>query len=163
MRQRWAAGVLAALLVAVSARADGGRLRVRQEAGSFAIAVFTAPEPLAAGPIDISVLVQDGASGDVILDAAVGLELSGPGPARTVAARAGANRLLKAAVVDVEIPGTWNLAVTVRRGGAVARVSCELPVAVPASPLTAIWPFLAIPPFAVTLFALRGVVRRRRP
>jgi hypothetical protein len=161
MRGRAAAGVLLlALIEGAVAHADGGRLRSRQVAGPFAVAVFTAPEPLAAGAADISVLVQDRVSGEVVLDAEVTLELSGPGPARAIAAGAGANRLLKAAVVDLAPAGLWTLGVAVRRGAAAARVSCELPVGAPASRLSAIWPLLALPPLAVVLFALRP--RRKR-
>lgn len=155
--------VAALLLCAAASVADGGRVRLRQDAGSFAITVFTAPEPLAAGPADISVLVQDRSTGAVLLDARVQLALRGP-DARSAAvadARPGANRLLKAALVTLDRPGQWSLRVFVHRGGETAQVSCFLPVVAPASPASAAWPFLALPPLAVALFALRGAIRRR--
>lgn len=120
------------------------------------------PEPLAVGPADVSVLVQEPGSGAVILDADVVLEISGPGPALRISAGAGTNRLLQSALVDLPTPGVWRLGVTVRRGAAVSRVSCDLPVSAPASRLSAVWPFLAIPPVAVALFALRGALAPRR-
>ena len=72
MRRR-AIAAFALLLCAAAAAADGGRVRLRQDAGSFAITVFTAPEPLAAGTADVSVLVQDRQTGAVLLDASVDL------------------------------------------------------------------------------------------
>jgi len=154
---------LVLLFCAAAAAADGGRLRLRQDAGAFAISVFTAPEPLSAGAADISVLVQDRRTGEVLLDATVELVASGPAGAPPVTARAGTgtNRLLKSAVLRLDRPGPWNLAVRVDHAGDAARVACALPVAPPARPLDAAWPFLAFPPLAVALFALRGALRRR--
>ena len=39
--------------------ADGGAVRAIERDGPFQISVFTSPQPLVAGPADISVLVQD--------------------------------------------------------------------------------------------------------
>jgi len=152
------------LLVAAAARADGGRVRVRQDAGPFSITVFTAPEPACAGPVDVSVLVQDPASGDAVLDAAVEVVLTSPerGPVLRANAEPGRNRLLHEAIVALPAPGTWRLDVVVRRGDASGTVSTVLPVEPPASRVLSIWPFLAVPPLAVALFALRGRLRRRR-
>ena len=152
------------LFVAAAARADGGRVRVRQDAGPFAVTVFTAPEPLAAGPVDVSVLVQVQASGEVVLDAVVDVVLTPPGGGPDLHAKAvsSRNRLLREAIVTLPAPGTWRLDVVVHRGGASGTVSADLPVEWPASRMFAIWPFLAVPPVAVVLFALRGRLRRRR-
>lgn len=160
--RRWAAAAVL-LLCAAAGTADGGRVRLRQDAGPFAITVFTAPEPLAAGPADISVLVQDRQSGAVLLDAAVEIRLAGPAGTAPVFASAvpGTNRLLKAAAVALDRPGPWNVEVVVRREGETARVTCPLPVSPPVSRLASAWPFLAFPPAAVALFALRRAIRRR--
>jgi len=40
-------------------RADGGTLRLWERAGNYKVAVFTDPTPLRAGPVDVSVFVQD--------------------------------------------------------------------------------------------------------
>ena len=139
-------------------------LRLRQEAGPFSITVFTAPEPLAAGPADVSVLVQDRRTGAVLLDASVEIALAGPAGVAPLVVEAGpgTNRLLKSAAIAFDRPGTWRLEVVVRRAEETQRVACPLPVAPPASPLGSAWPFLAFPPVAVALFALRGAIRRRR-
>lgn len=46
------------------AGADGGTLRFSEEKDGYRIAVFTTPTPLRAGPVDISVLVQNAATGE---------------------------------------------------------------------------------------------------
>ena len=48
------------------ARADGGVVRLRQRAGGYQIAVFTSPTPIRAGPVDVSVLVQDAATEECV-------------------------------------------------------------------------------------------------
>src|SRR5438477_11863333 len=48
------------------ARADGGSLCLLERASGYQVAVFTSPTPLRAGPVDVSVLVQDAASGNQV-------------------------------------------------------------------------------------------------
>jgi hypothetical protein len=159
-------GLLAAALLLCAARAlaDGGRVRLRQDAGPFAITVFTAPDPLTVGPADVSVLVQNREDGAVLLDAGVEVRLTGPGAAtaRSYPAGPGANRLMKAAAVGFPTAGTWRLEVIVHRASEASMVSGTCAVEPAASRLEAIWPFLAVPPLAVALFALREARFRRR-
>ena len=51
--------ILATLLVPLSARADGGLARLVVDSGEFRLTVFSSPTPLRAGPVDLSVMVQD--------------------------------------------------------------------------------------------------------
>lgn len=161
---RRTAACVALLLEAAVLAADGGRVRGRQEAGPFTVTVFTAPEPLTAGPADVSVLVQDRASGEVLLDARVEVRLTAPGAreSRTFVAGPGTNRLLKSAAVFLPNAGLWAFEVVVRRAADAAAVSGTMPVEAPAPRLVAIWPFVAAPPVAVALFALGVRSRRRR-
>ena len=48
-----------------AARGDGGTVRLSRCEGGYRITVFTAPTPFRAGPVDISVLVQDAATGEL--------------------------------------------------------------------------------------------------
>jgi len=43
-------------------RADGGAVRLSERQGGYQITAFTSPTPFRAGPVDISVLVQDAAT-----------------------------------------------------------------------------------------------------
>src|SRR5437016_2241901 len=46
------------------ARADGGTVRLSERQGNYRLTVLTAPTPLRAGPVDVSVLIQDIATGE---------------------------------------------------------------------------------------------------
>lgn len=172
MRERQRApGSWRALLVAVSllprpAFADGGTLRLTRSVPPFVVSVFTAPEPLRVGSADVSVLVQGGtAAGPVLLDADVELRLRGPdGATRTLVAThaTAANRLFQSALVELPEPGRWQLAVAVRHGHDAATVSCDLLVGPAAPRLAAEWPWLALPPLCLALFAWRERLRGRR-
>jgi hypothetical protein len=156
--------VVAAVLLAIApgAKADGGRLRLKETAGPFTVAVFTAPDPLTAGPAEVSVLVQDALTSDVVLDADVEIRLRALEGIETVhyAAAPGPNRLFRQAAVKLPFPGRWHLEVSVRRNAQAAIVSTLLTVAPPASPWRTAWPLLAAPVVLVALF-LAGARRRR--
>lgn len=155
--------VLMLLLAAATVRADGGTVRTRMTAGPLTVTVFTAPQPPTVGPLDVSVLVQDGA-GAPVLDATVAVRLDDG--VRTMthdATRAAAtNKLLYAALADVRAPGTWRLDVTVRRGADEAVVATTVPVGPAAPPLRALWPYVATPPLGIALFALHQTLASRR-
>src|SRR6516165_4132235 len=59
-----------------AARGDGGAVRLSQQAGPYRVTVFTAPTPLRAGPVDVSVFVQDGTGGGALPDATVRVTLT---------------------------------------------------------------------------------------
>jgi hypothetical protein len=81
---------------------------------------------------------------------------SDAGPQRLEATRGRAtNKLLYAASFLPGTPGDWTLHVTVTRGTESAAVGCTLPVASDQAGLVGIWPYLAIPPVAIALYALR--------
>ena len=143
--------------------ADGGLLRARQEAGPFIVSIFTAPEPLRAGPVDVSVLVQS-SDGEVLTDAVVDILLeSATRPVERRRARAthgaASNKLAQAAVVDLPAAGQWTLTVSVRVNGDAATVTCLLPVAPAASRMSLVWPWLLVPPVVIALFAVHQTLK----
>jgi hypothetical protein len=161
---------LAVVLPSSPTIADGGTVRLMQAAGPFTITLFTTPAALGVGLADVSVLVQSRASSAALLDARVSITTVPPPASRalpvTVEAThaAATNKLLYAATVAMPVPGSWTVRVAVSDGGEPAEVSCELPVAPAAAELARIWPYLAIPPLAVALFALhQWLAARRRP
>ena len=90
-----------------TALADGGTVRLSQRLGADRITVFTSPTPLRAGPVDVSVLVQDAETGAPIpgAEVEVGLEpLDRPGLATHYPAthRAATNKLFHAALCDFQ-------------------------------------------------------------
>lgn len=161
-----ARAALLSLVIAGVAHADGGTLRIRDDAGPLRISVFTTPEPLRAGFADLSVLVQRRDADASVLDAEVALHLDGPAASGSIDARAtraaATNKLFYAATVALPTPGIWNLRVNVRDGGDSFTVTGVLPVEAPAPRLLSLWPYLALPPIAVLLFAIREWRRRKR-
>jgi hypothetical protein len=151
--------------LAAVARGDGGVVQFNGPAGPFDVAVFTAPTPLRAGPVDISVLIRERTDQRPILDAEVVLQLvpaNATGPAITAAAtrEQATNKLLYAALVDLPAPGAWNMRVTVRHGAAAATVAQHLEAARALPPLLAFWPYLAMPPVCIALFILHQRLSR---
>lgn len=149
------AALLSLLAAAGAAHADGGTVRIRDDAGSLRITVFSAPEPLRAGAADLSVLLQ---RRDVpVLDADVVLHLEDPAATGAIEARAtheaATNKLFYAAAVVLPVAGIWKLRVAVREAGEDFTVSGELPVEAPTPRWLTLWPYLALPPLAVLLFA----------
>ena len=150
------------------ARADGGAVRLRQKAGGYQVAVFTLPTPFRAGPVDVSVLVQDAATGECVPEARVTVRLKGRGtgevlkyPATTEAAT---NRLFHAAVFELPGPGWWDVEVAVEGslGPAVVRFGVEADEQPPR--WLELWPWFTWPALVVALFGVhRVLVRRKAP
>src|SRR5438045_2953280 len=83
-------------------RADGGTVRLRERAGAYQITIFTSPTPFRAGTVDLSVLVQDAATGECVPEARVHLGLraraNGDVLEYPAAPEAATNKLFHAAV-----------------------------------------------------------------
>ncbi len=163
------ATALAVLVVPAVVHGDGGLVRVSQTAGPFTVTVFTAPTPLRAGPVDVSVLVQETHGGDVIADADVSVVLRArDDPARQVRATAlheqATNKLLYAALLDLPAAGAWQVEVAVTHAGSTATLAFDVDAAPPLPPWRAYWPYFALPPFAIAIYALHQwlVLRPRR-
>ncbi len=114
-----------------SARGDGGTLRLWDRQRPYEIAVFTAPNPFVAGPVDISVLVLDLASGEPVLDAKVRVKvepLGRPAEALThdATTEAATNKLLHAAVFELPKSGVWAVEVTIEGKEQNAKVRFKL-------------------------------------
>ena len=149
------------------ARADGGAVRLREAAGGFTLTLFTPPDPIPAGPIDVSVLVQD-RTGAPLLDGLVTLRLTSPSGdtdqvlEATATHDAATNKLLYAAWVDLGA-GPWDVRVVVEHGGETARVDVPLSIAPATMPLTGYWPHLLLPLVAIVVFVLHQcLVESRR-
>jgi hypothetical protein len=148
------------------ARADGGALRCHERAGDYQIAVFTSPTPFRAGPVDVSVLVQDAAAGECVAEARVTVRLTArasgqvmESPATTEAAR---NKLFYAALFQVPEPGWWDVDVAVEgpHGSALLRFGVEADEPLPR--WRTLWPWFGWPALAVALFGIHQVLARRR-
>lgn len=162
---------IAFVLLAAAAllKADGGIVQFRREAGLFVITLFSTPSPLRAGPADLSVLVESARSQTPVLDASVTLQLRDAhgtvvnAPATHAQAT---NKLLYAALPVIPNAGDWTVRVNVARGGETSTVAGTIQVLAASPALIHYWPYFAIVPCAVGLFALNQYLKakqRRRP
>jgi hypothetical protein len=157
--------------LAGDARGDGGTVRLSERAGVYLLTVFTAPTPLRAGPVDISVLVQDARTGRPasVDEVVLRLHQSGErdGALQQAATREQAtDRLLHAAKFDLPAAGRWQAEVCVRGpGGEVVRMF-EFQAGEPLPRWAELWVWIFLPVVPVVLFlvhqALRGRNRERR-
>jgi hypothetical protein len=152
---------------AVVALADGGTVRVIDQHGEHRIAVFTSPNPLRAGPVDVSVLVQDAETGQSIGNAHVALRLTAREfPSTSVYAVAtsaeATNKLMQAALVELPMAGWWDVEIdwTTNDGTTHTRFAMEAQPPLPR--WLTVWPWFTWPLAVVLLFVVhRGLVGRR--
>jgi hypothetical protein len=161
---------LAALLMlvmgAAAARADGGAMLLHQDAGAFTITLFAAPQPLRTGDEDLSVMVQDRTSGEVLLDPIIDLTVA-PAPLsaspQTVRLAKGqaSNRLLQACTVHFSSAGRWHLALLIRRGHDQAQLSTDCTIEPNRSRATLVWFYILLPVGIILLFVIHQVLKLR--
>lgn len=145
--------------------ADGGAIQLQREAGPFLITVFASPAPLHAGPVDLSVLVQERETSKAVLDAGVTLNISREEVdfAATATRTQAQNKLLYAASVKLPEPGEWRYSVTVKRGSAHGTVSGSMTIAPTEAALTSHWGSIALAPLCILLFVLHQRLSSPRP
>ncbi len=145
------------------AGADGGSLRLSGTQSGCRITVFTAPTPFRAGPVDISVLVQDSLTGEPMTGARVTVRMSKLGqialeyPATTQAAT---NKLFRAAQFELPEPGRWDMQVMVEGSQGPAEIAGEVEAAEPLPRWREIWPWFGWPALAIALFGIHQILKR---
>jgi hypothetical protein len=144
---------------------DGAHIALRATSGAYSITLFTAPEPLAAGPVDLSLLVQDSSTGEVLSDATADVTLthaSGEALRFPLTRAAASNKLLLAAEPSLPASGNYSLAVYVERpGAAAASFTTTLQVAPDHSRRTILRWALGLPLAAVLLFLVNQHAKQR--
>jgi hypothetical protein len=157
-------GPLATVLMfgmwATAAHGDGGTMLLHQDAGGFTITLFAAPQPLHAGEADMSVLVQDRSSGEVLLDPVIDLSVGSQTPVRLTKGQA-SDRLLQAAAVHFASPGKWRLTLLVRRGWDLVTLSTECTVEPDRSRATMVWFYVLLPVGVILLFVIHQALKLR--
>ncbi|MGH7222119.1 MAG: hypothetical protein ACRELF_02730, partial [Gemmataceae bacterium] len=148
--------------------ADGGAVRLSERHGEYRITVFTSPTPLRAGPIDISVFVQDVASGEPIAATRVTVRATPRHPAgessyHPATTAAATNKLFQAAVFDLSEAGWWDVEIVIEG----LREPIEVSFAMEADkPLPRVWemaPWIAWPVLVIVLFCVHQGLARRKP
>src|SRR5260370_2680138 len=169
------------LFLARMSKADGGAIQFHAQAGPLTVTVFPLPPILSAGPVDVTVLVQDRSSLSPLLDANVTLDLTERGdrvlgkdawspPSCFVNKSAsltgiptklnhGENRLLYGALVQIPNSGSWHLRINIQRTNETESIGTLLEVNPPASPPLAYWALFILPPLGVLGFLLNQKAR----
>ncbi len=157
----------ALLLLPAVLHADGGAVRFAGQVGAYRVTVFTVPTPLRAGPVDVSVLVQNPDTGDLLPDASVLVRLTpagqdGPALEQPATHAAATNKLFQAAVVDLPAAGRWHLEVVINGTRGPAAAPLELDVAGPLPRWLEMLPWIAWPVVPIVLYGLHQVLGRPR-
>ena len=154
-------------ILATVAFADGGVMLFRKQADPFVITAFGQPEPLRAGAMDLSVMVQKASDLTTVLDAKVNVRLkrSAGGSIVEVVAPAthahATNKLLYAAHVTVPSAGEWQMSVEVNRANVTATASGGIQVLEAQEPAKTYWPYFAMVPVVVLLFVLNRWLKKK--
>jgi hypothetical protein len=160
------AASLMLIMGAIAARADGGAMLLHQDAGAFTITLFAAPQPLRAGDAELSVMVQDRTSGEVLLDPAVDLTVAPAAASETqqivrLTKGQASNRLLQASTIHFSHAGKWRVTLAVRRGNDTAQLSTVCTVEPDRSRATLVWFYVLLPAAIILLFAIHQVLKLR--
>jgi hypothetical protein len=168
----WLATALCVAVCELPARGDGGTVRASQRCGDFEVTVLTSPEPLREGPMEVSVLVQDAATGAPATDAQVAIELvpreQPQETERYQAARgAGTNKLFDSTTLVLPHAGWWHFGVELARGSKTAKLGFDAQAAPPLPRWQALWRWFTWPFLVMALFAAHQMLvhraERRRP
>ena len=149
-----------------SALADGGTMRFSGRRGDRVVTVFTAPAPLSAGLIDLSVLVQDSKTGRAISDLAIEVHSRpigfGEMNIRAVATTGAAtNKLMRAASFELPEPGRWHIDVFVQSLADDQPIGFDVAVTQPPPHWLKMSLWIAWPLLPIGLFGIREVLRMR--
>jgi hypothetical protein len=149
--------LLASSCCAIAA-ADGGRVVLSQRQGGYQITVFVSPDPPRAGPVDISVMLQNAVSGEPITDGQIDLTLTprdriSPSISASATSAAATNKLLRAAIVELPTAGAWDAEIQIAGDGGPATVRFSLEAGQPLPRWLTVWPWFSWPLGAVILFA----------
>jgi hypothetical protein len=148
-------------------RADGGSVRLSEQQGKYRITVFTAPTPVRAGLVDVSVLVQEAATGEPAPGVRVMINLERPeAPGQTLrypaTTEAATNKLFLAAAFELPEPGCYFVEVQVDGDLGEARVRFELSAAERLPQWPSMWAWVGWPVAAILLFGVHQRLVRRR-
>ena len=163
-------GFVTALVIGLAtgtAMADGGQVVLSESAGALRVTLLAAPAPLRAGPVDLSVLVQDEENAPVF-DAAIEVSLHPPDGHEALHVKTegrAANRLFQELRLVLDRPGTWQVGVETVRDERFERIEGELSVEQPLGGARRHWVAIVLGPLGALVVAVHQlrVQRRSRP
>jgi hypothetical protein len=148
-------------------RADGGSVCLSERKGNYRITVFASPNPMRAGPVDISVFVQHATTLEPVSGARVTIKATRRGchcmalhyPATTEAAT---NKLYNAANFDLPESGWYSVEVDIDGAFGEAQVRFDLEAAEAMPQFPAVWLWVGWPILAILFFGIHQFLVRLR-
>ncbi|MBV9671818.1 MAG: hypothetical protein JO076_03220 [Verrucomicrobia bacterium] len=183
---RWLITLFFVFIRVSSTWADGGAVLAMADSGPFRLTVFSDPPVLRAGPVDISVLVQDRLTANPVLDAQVSIDLiplntsstslrwappycTVPTLSQLIGMKAnrshGQNHLLYGILTVLPHSGSWTINVRAQTGAATnveaaaGSVTRNIEVQAPLPPLIAYWKLFVLPVAVVVAFAFNQIIK----
>ena len=159
--------ILFAGLATAPARCDGGRVQMHERAGPFVVTLLSVPDNLVAGPADLSVGVEDAATGEVISGAEIRLSLSplderAASPIVANATYGSSTRgILQAAQVSFPRAGLWHVDLVVTHQGMTGLCAIDLAVGIAHQRAYEVW-VAGLAPFVLALGFIVHQSRKRR-
>jgi hypothetical protein len=153
------AASIAGGVIPSSAFADGGTIRLSETKGAYRISALTAPNPFRAGPVEISVLVQDADTADASPDAKVKIRIAPRDQLSEVREFSATfdgttNKLFRSAAFDLPAPGRWTVEIDVDGPKGPVRSSFEVEAGGRLPRWVSLWAWFSWPFAVVALFAL---------
>ncbi len=145
--------------------ADGGKVRLSQTVGdSLRVTVFTSPTPVRVGSVDVSILLQDAQTGNVIRDGLIEVqghsEIAHGTDLQKASHAQSTNRLLQSANLEIATPGLWRIALQLK-SPVHAELSFPINVEHEAANMSTISMLVILPFVFIGLFLLREHITRR--
>jgi hypothetical protein len=142
-------------------------MRLSEEKCGYRITVFSAPTSFRAGPVDISVLVQDASTGDPVTQVTVTVRMSKADDGRALeypaTTEAATNKLFRSAQFELPDAGRWLMQVLVEGPHRTAVVTSEVDAAERLPRWLEMWPWFGWPGLAILVFGIhqysRGIGR----
>ena len=166
LRLWWlAVAFLCLVILETVACADLGTVRATKSVEGYDVTLFTAPEPLRAGPVDVSVMVVNHKTGQALVDCQIEILMKptfeGPASFTVLATREDAqNKLLQAALFDLPEPGQWQVTAKIT-GLPQINLPIELTALVDAFAelprWRSIWLWLALPIIALVIYVFNQI------
>jgi hypothetical protein len=163
----WLLGMLSICCNYDRAQADGGRLIRVERTHGWTVSIFAAPDPPRAGTIDVSVLVQEEASGTVVADAEIAVTLTSQSdPSIALSAPASrqqaTNKLLQSALLVAPSAGDWLGTIHCSAGSDKAEIPFALHVNAAPPAWTKVAPWFLWPLAAAMVFVAHRTLARKR-
>ncbi len=155
-----------ALFFTIPAHGDGGRVQMHASAGPYMVTLFSTPDILVTGPADLSVGIEDTATGEFINDVDVELTLSqlDTASANKIVAHtthgSSARGILQAAQITFPQAGRWRITIDVNRKGKTGQCTTDLTVGTTHQRAYEIWAAGSAPFIICVLFVIHE--RRKR-